>query len=319
MTTSAPTTPHPVSAPFDSGRLRVSALHDIAYRQHGDPDARAAVYLHGGPGGGCGPRMAGFFHPEQWRVVLPDQRGCGESTPNAELRENTTWDLVADLEKLREHLGLKQWLVCGGSWGSALALAYAQSHPTRVSALVLRGIFTLRRAELQWFYQDGASWIFPDLWEEFQAPIPPAERGDMIGAYHRRLTGSDDAAQAECARAWSRWEAATLSLRRDESRVGDFSRPEFALAFARIESHYFVNAGFFRADGQLIADAGKLAGIPGAIVQGRYDVVTPARTAWDLHRAWPGSELRIIPDAGHAADEPGIASGIAEAVAGFVS
>ena len=310
-------TPHPVSAPFAAGRLRVSALHEIAFRQHGNPEGAPAVYLHGGPGGGCSPRMAGFFHPEKWRVILPDQRGCGESAPAAELRENTTWDLVADLEKLRERLGVEKWLVCGGSWGSALALAYAQKHPERTTALVLRGIFTLRRAELLWFYQEGASWIFPDLWEEFIAPIPPAERGDLIGAYHRRLTGADEKMQLECAQAWSRWEAGTLSLRRDDSRLADFSRPEFALAFARIESHYFVNAGFFQRDGQLIAEAGKLADIPGFIAQGRYDAVTPMRTAWDLHRAWPSAKLRVIPDAGHAADEPGIAAAIAEALEDF--
>ena len=310
-------TPHPVSEPFAAGRLRVSPTHEIAFRQHGNPDGRPAVYLHGGPGGGCHPRMAGFFHPDKWRVVLPDQRGCGQSAPNAELRENTTWDLVADLETLRQHLGVQKWLVCGGSWGSALALAYAQKHPQSVAALVLRGIFTLRRAELLWFYQEGANWIFPDLWEEFIAPIPPAERGDMIGAHHRRLAGTDEKIQMECARAWSRWEAGTLSLRRDDSRVADFSRPEFALAFARIESHYFVNAGFFRQDGQLIADAGRLAGIPGFIAQGRYDVVTPMRTAWDLHRAWPEAKLRVAPNAGHAADEPEISAALAQAIEDF--
>ena len=308
---------HPVSDPFAAGRLRVSALHDIAFRQHGNPEGRPAVYLHGGPGGGCNPQMAGFFDPRKWRVILPDQRGCGESTPHAELRENTTWDLVADLERLREHLGVEKWLVCGGSWGSALALAYAQKHPERTTALALRGIFTLRRAELLWFYQEGASWIFPDLWEEFIAPIPSAERGDLIGAYHRRLTGEEDKIRLECAQAWSRWEAGTLSLHRDASRVAGFSRPEFVLAFARIESHYFVNAGFFREDGQLIADAGRLEGIPGFIAQGRYDAVTPMRTAWDLHRAWPSAKLCIVPDAGHAADEPGIAAAIAQAVEDF--
>ena len=310
-------TPHPVSDPFAVGRLRVSALHEIAFRQHGNPEGIPAVYLHGGPGGGCTPRMAGFFHPDKWRVVLPDQRGCGESSPRAELRENTTWDLVADLEKLREHLGVEKWLVCGGSWGSALALAYAQKHPERTTALVLRGIFTLRRAELLWFYQEGANWIFPDLWEGFLAPIPPAERGDLISAYHRRLTGEDESAKMECAQAWTQWEGATLSLRPDSARLADFSRPEFALAFARIENHYFVNAGFFRRDGQLIADAGRLSGVPGFIAQGRYDIVTPMKTAWDLHRAWPEAKFSVIPDAGHAADEPGIAAAIAQAVEDF--
>ena len=269
-----------------------------------------AVYLHGGPGGGSSPSQAALFNLQKYRAILFDQRGCGKSTPHAELRENTTWDLVADMESLRQHLNIDKWLVCGGSWGSALALAYAQRHPDRCLALVLRGIFTLRRSELLWFYQEGASWIFPDLWEEFLAPIPQAEHGDLMGAYYRRLTGNDEAEQLRCAAAWSRWEAATLSLVRNEQRIADFADPKFALAFARIECHYFTHGGFFDYDGQLIAEARNLADIPGTIIQGRYDTVTPAKTAWELHKQWQRAQLQIIPDAGHAADEPGIAAAI---------
>lgn len=304
---------YPVGKPLRSGTLAVSDLHTIAFSEYGAAKGRPAVYLHGGPGAGSSPQTAGFFNPEKYRIILFDQRGCGQSQPHAELRENDTWALVSDMDALREHLGISDWLVCGGSWGSALALAYAQRHPDRVRALVLRGIFALRRAELLWFYQEGASWIWPDLWEKFIAPIPIAERGDMIGAYYRRLTGADPDKQAECAAAWSAWEAATLSLRESPERVAEFSQPQFALAFARIESHYFVNAGFFEEDGQLIKNAGKLRGIPGEIIHGRYDTVTPVKNAWDLHQGWPGSELRIIPDAGHAADEPGIADAIRRA------
>ena len=305
--------PYPVAAPFAEGRLVVGDGHEIAYWQYGNPQGRPAVYLHGGPGGGSDPAAAGLFNPEKYHVVLFDQRGCGKSTPHAELRANTTWDLVKDMELLRQQLGFEQWLVCGGSWGSTLALAYAETHPTRTRALVLRGIFTLRRAELLWFYQEGASWLYPDLWEGFIAPIPPAERGDLISAYHRRLTGNDHALRLQCAKAWSGWEAATLSLRRDEQREQQFAGDDYALAFARIECHYFVNAGFFRQDGQLIANARQLAGIPGVIIQGRYDVVTPMQTAWDLHRQWHEAEFVIVADAGHAMTEAGISAAIVAA------
>ncbi|MGI9305682.1 MAG: prolyl aminopeptidase [Gammaproteobacteria bacterium] len=285
-------------------------MHSVAFSEFGNPEGAPAVYLHGGPGGGSSPSHAAFFNPQKYRIVLFDQRGCGRSLPHAELRENTTWDLTADMEKLRRLLGIESWLVCGGSWGSALALAYAQQYPQYCRALVLRGIFTLRRAELLWFYQEGASWIFPDLWEQFTAPIPPAERGDMLGAYYRRLTGEDEGEKLKCALAWSAWEGAALSFAPSPKRVADFADPQFALAFARIESHYFAHAGFFDYDGQLIAEARKLSGIPGAIVQGRYDIVTPAKTAWDLHRNWPKARLHIAPGAGHAADEPEIAAAL---------
>ena len=308
---------YPVSAPFNSGRLAVSELHSVAFAEYGNSRGIPVVYLHGGPGGGSSPSQAAFFCPQKFRVLLFDQRGCGRSLPHAELRENTTWDLVADMEKLRAHLGIKKWLVCGGSWGSALALAYSQKHPARCLGMILRGIFTLRRAELLWFYQEGASWIFPELWANFIAPIPPAERGDLLSAYHRRLTGKNRAEMNRCAIAWSKWEAATLSFARNEKRVREFSAPRFAKAFARIESHYFVHGGFFARDGQLIADAQKLAGVPGVIIQGRYDIITPTKTAFDLHRNWTGSRLEIVPDAGHAADEPGIAAAIRKAADAF--
>ena len=245
--------------------------------------------------------------------MLFDQRGCGQSTPHAELAENTTWDLVADMERLREHLGIDRWQVVGGSWGSTLALAYGETHPDRVTSLILRGIFTLRRSELLWFYQCGADALYPDAWEGFLAPIPADERHDLISAYYRRLTGEDPAIQIACARAWSRWEGATLSLLPDENRVSEFGADRFALAFARIECHYFRNAGFFQTDDQLLANAGKLKAIPGVIIHGRYDVVTPMVTAWDLHRAWPEADFQIIPDAGHTATEPGITDAIVRA------
>ena len=238
--------------------------------------------------------------------MLFDQRGCGRSVPHASLEENTTWDLVADIERLREHLGIDSWQVFGGSWGSTLALAYAQTHPEKVSELILRGIFMLRRAELDWFYQEGCSWLFPDAFAEYASAIPEAERGNMIAAYYKRLTSSDPAVQVEAARTWSRWEGRTLSLLPDFDRERLFSEDHYALAFARIECHYFVNRGFFEFDDQLIRNADRLGDIPGVIVHGRYDVVTPMKNAFDLASVWPKAELRIVPDAGHAMTEPGI-------------
>ena len=266
------------------------------------------MFLHGGPGGGTDPAMRRFFDPRRYRIVLFDQRGCGASRPHAELRENTTWDLVADIEALREHLGIERWLVFGGSWGSTLALAYAQRHPERVSELVLRGIFLLRRSELEWFYQNpqGAGSIFPDLWEQYVEPIPAAERHDLMQAYYRRLTSEDAATRNAAARAWSIWEGATSFLRTNGSYVAKFDDAGYAAAFARIEAHYFVNRGFLEHDDQLLRDVARIRNIPSVIVQGRYDMVCPARSAWDLHRAWPEAQLRIVPDAGHSAFEPGI-------------
>jgi proline iminopeptidase len=308
---------YPEIQPFQRGRLKVSALHEIYFEQCGNPRGQPAVVLHGGPGGGITPFLRQMHDPSHYRIILFDQRGCGQSTPHAELAENTTWDLVADMERLRQHLGIDRWQVAGGSWGSTLALAYAETHPERVTGLVVRGIFTVRRSEIEWFYQRGADALFPDVWETYVAPIPEAERHDLIAAYHRRLTGADPAAQLACARAWSQWEGATLSLLPDPRRVSEFGADRFALAFARIECHYFQNRGFFARDGQLIDDADRLKGIPGVIIQGRYDVVTPMVTAWDLHKAWPEAEFVVVPDAGHTATEPGIADAVIHATDRF--
>ncbi|NRG19585.1 prolyl aminopeptidase [Rhizobiales bacterium] len=307
----------PAIAPRRTGRLKVGGLHEIYWEESGNPQGKPVVMLHGGPGGGSNPAMHRFHDPDAHRVVVFDQRGCGRSTPHAELSDNTTWHLVSDIEALREHLGIEQWQVFGGSWGSALALAYAQSHPGRVSELVLRGIFTLRRAELQWFYQCGASWLFPDLFALFRDYIPEDERGDLIAAYHRRLTGSDAQVRLEAAKRWAQWEGATLSVKPDPARVEHFGEDDFALAFASIEAHYFVNGGFFERDDHLLRNVGRIRHIPGVIVQGRYDVVTPAQTAFELANAWPEAELKIIDVAGHTATEPGISEALVTATNSF--
>ena len=293
--------------PYASGRLRVSPLHELYYEESGNRRGKPVVFLHGGPGGGTDPKMRRFFDPKRYRIVLFDQRGCGKSTPNASLVDNTTWHLVEDIEALRTHLGIDCWQVFGGSWGSTLALAYAQTHPARVTELVLRGIFLLRRWELSWFYQDpgGAAALFPDLWEAYVAPIPLAERHDMVAAYYRRLTSPEPATLTAAARAWSIWEGATSYLRQNPGYVAQFADASYAAAFARIECHYFLNRGFMRSDSQLLEDVARLRHIPAVIAQGRYDVVCPLRSAWDLHRAWPEADLRIVPDAGHSAFEAG--------------
>ncbi|WP_075216649.1 prolyl aminopeptidase [Mongoliimonas terrestris] len=296
---------YPPIEPYATGMLDVGDGHTIYWERVGTPGAKPAIFLHGGPGGGCSPSQRRVFDPALYDVLLFDQRGCGRSRPHAELEANTTWHLVADIEKLRAMAGVDRWLVFGGSWGSTLALAYAETHPDRVSELVLRGIFTLRRQELAWYYQEGASLMFPDKWERFLSIIPEAERGDLIGAYRRRLVGEDRAARIEAAKAWSIWEGETITLLPDPSLSAAFSNGEFALAFARIENHYFVHEGWME-EGQLIRDAHKLRGIPGVIVQGRYDMATPPKTAWDLHRAWPEADFRMVDDAGHAFSEPGI-------------
>ncbi|GBF28132.1 proline iminopeptidase [bacterium MnTg02] len=297
---------YPEITPYRTGRLKVSNIHEIYFEECGNPAGKPALVVHGGPGGGCNPTMRRCHDPDVYRIILFDQRGCGRSTPHACLEQNTTWDLVADMEQLRDHLDIAQWQLFGGSWGSALSLAYGERHTEKLSELILRGIFTLRRRELEWFYQEGCSWIYPDAFEAYAAIIPEAERGDMIAAYHKRLTDEDPAVQRQAANAWSVWEGTTLSLLHDPERVEAFGKEDYALAFARIECHYFINGGFFESDDQLIANAYKLRDVPGIIVQGRYDVVTPLRTAWDLKSAWPDAELRIVPDAGHAMSEPGI-------------
>ena len=298
---------YPPIEPHRHGFLAVGDGHEVYWEECGNPAGKPVVFLHGGPGAGCDARARRFFDPARYRILLFDQRGCGRSRPHASLEHNTTWDLVADIERLRELAGVERWQVFGGSWGSTLALAYAETHPTRVSELVLRGIFLLRKAELGWFYEQGlgASAMYPDLWEDFVAPIPPPERRDMMSAYYRRLTGNDRAAALEAARAWSIWEGSTSFLLIDEDNVHRWGEPEFALAVARIECHYFVNQGFLKGEDQLLDGVDRIRHIPSVIVQGRHDVVCPMFTAWDLHRAWPEAELRVVADAGHSAFEPG--------------
>ncbi len=297
---------YPEITAHTSGTLQVSPVHTLFYEEYGNPDGKPVVILHGGPGGGSNPTMARTHNPEAYRIILFDQRGSGRSTPHASLDQNTTWDLVDDIERLRTHLGIERWQVCGGSWGSCLAIAYAETHPARVTELIMRGIFTLRPRELHWFYQEGTDALFPDAWEKFVAPIPEAERGNLMAAYYKRLTGDNEEEKIACARAWSVWEGTTLSLYEDPTRVSRFDDPHFALAFARIECHYFMNRGFFEPQDQLIRQAHLLNGIPGVIAQGRYDVVTPMFTAWELAKVWDSGELHIVPDAGHTATEPGI-------------
>lgn len=297
--------PYPPIEPYRTQRLRVSALHEIYVEESGNPNGVPVVFVHGGPGGGCEAWHRQFFDPRRYRIVLFDQRGCGRSMPYAELRENTTWDLVDDMDTIRKALGIDRWVVFGGSWGSTLALAYAQTHPQCVRGLILRGIFLLRPEEIRWFYQDGASWMFPDAWEHYVAAIPAEERGDFVAAYYRRLTSDNVEVRRAAARAWSIWEGATSKLLQSEDMIARYGGDHFAEAFARIECHYFVNNGFFDRPNRLLEDVGRLQGIPGVIVQGRYDVVCPMKSAWDLHRAWPGAELHIIADAGHAASETG--------------
>ena len=299
--------------PYASGWLATGGPHEIFYEECGNPNGKPCVILHGGPGGAINPTMRRFFDPAKWRMALFDQRGCGKSRPNASLDDNTTWSLIEDIERLREHLGVEKWCVFGGSWGSTLALAYAIKHPDRVESLVLRGIFLLTERELRWFYQDGASMLFPDAWARFCAPIPEAERGDMMAAYHKRLTHPDRRVQAEAAAAWSQWEGDTISIRGPEARPSKFNEIDFAIAFARIECHFFVNGGFFPEHDWLIKNAAKLKDIPGWIVQGRFDVVTPMDSAWRLKTAWPNARFEVVWDAGHASTEPGIVDALVRA------
>lgn len=314
---------YPPIEPNAFGRLPVGDGQQIFWETCGNPDGKPVVFLHGGPGGGCSPDHRRYFDPERYRIVLFDQRGCGRSIPHAsdpdaDLSTNTTWHLVDDIERLREHLGIDRWQVFGGSWGSTLALAYAQRHADRVTELVLRGIFTLRKSEVHWFYQEGASNVFPDAWEGYLAAIPESERGDLVAAYHRRLFDADPAVHVPAGVAWTVWENSTVRLIPDLAAIAEARADEAAaVAFARIENHYFSNGGWLE-EGQLIRDATHtLRGIPGVIVQGRYDACTPPRTAWDLHRAWPEAQFEIIPDAGHAASEPGIVDALVRATDRF--
>jgi len=308
---------YPAIEPYKTGRLRVSSVHELYYEESGNPEGKPVVFLHGGPGGGTEGKQRRFFDPKAYRIVLFDQRGCGRSTPHASLEDNTTQALVEDIEMLRKHLGVERWQVFGGSWGSTLALAYAETYPQSVTELVLRGIFLLRKAEIDWFYQQGTSALFPDAWEHYLEPIPKEERHELMHAYHRRLTSSDPAVQQAAARAWSIWEGSTSKLMFDADFVQRFGEDKFALAFARIECHYFVNKGFFERDDQLLANVSKITHLPGVIVQGRYDVVCPMTSAWDLHRAWPAAELVVVPDAGHSALELGNAQALVRATNRF--
>jgi proline iminopeptidase len=301
---------YPAIAPYNTGTLQVSTLHTIYFEEAGNPNGKPVIFLHGGPGGGIDPIYRQYFDPQKWRIILFDQRGCGRSTPHAELTENTTWDLVSDIEKLRLHLGVEQWVVFGGSWGSTLSLAYSQTHPESCKGLILRGIFMLRQKELQWFYQEGTSYIFPDAWEDYLKPIPPEERHDLIAAYYRRLTSPDLNVRSTAAKAWSIWEGSTSKLLLDPKLKEKFGDDEFADAFARIECHYFVNKGFLESEDQLLQGCDRIRHIPTVIIQGRYDVVCPMISAWELHKAFPEAEFIVVPDAGHSMTEPGIRSAL---------
>ena len=301
-----------------TGRLKVSDLHELYFEESGSPNGIPVLGLHGGPGGGSSPEMRRFFNPDRYRVILFDQRGCGRSTPFSELKDNTTWDLVDDIERLREHLGIDKWLVFGGSWGSTLSLAYAVTHPSRILGLILRGIFLVTESEVRWFYQEGASHLFPDAYDRYIAPIPESERNDLVTAFYHRLTSNDRTARKAAARAWARWEGETLSIRGPNQRPARFDEEGFLDAFARIECHYFYNKGFFKKDGWLLdAARAKLTNIPGVIVHGRYDVITPLSSAWALKKAWPKADLHIIPDAGHSSLEPGIVDRLVQAADDF--
>jgi proline iminopeptidase len=307
----------PEIEPYRTFHLDVSDIHRLYVEEVGNPQGVPVVFLHGGPGGGFSPAHRRLFDPAFYRIILFDQRGAGQSTPHACLEENTTWDLVSDLEKIRHHLSIDRWLVFGGSWGSTLGLAYAQTHPESVSGLILRGIFLCRPEEIRWFYQEGCSWIFPDLWEDFIRPVPIDQRHDMVNAYYKLLTSPDEAIRLEAAKAWSRWEGATCRLIPNMETISDFEASTKALAMARIECHYFVNHSFFETPDQLLRNIDCIRHIPTWIIHGRYDVVCPAKNAWDLHHVFPEAKLQLIPDAGHAYNEPGILKALVEATEAF--
>ena len=303
---------YPKIEPYNQFDVKVSDLHTIHVEESGNINGKPVIFLHGGPGGGIEPVYRQYFNPEKWRIIVFDQRGCGQSTPHAELQENTTWDLIADIEKVREHLEIDKWVVFGGSWGSTLSLSYAITHPDRCKALVLRGIFMIRKKEINWFYQDGTSNIYPDAWEHYLRPIPEDERHDLVAAYYKRLTSNDDSVRIEAAKAWSIWEASTSKLIQSEESIHAFEDTKVAEAFARIECHYFTNRGFFDTDEWLLENVDKIRHIPTVIVQGRYDVVCPMISAWELHRAFPEADFEIVQDAGHSMTEKGIAAKLVE-------
>ena len=303
---------YPKIEPYNQFDLKVSDLHTIHVEESGNINGKPVIFLHGGPGGGIEPVYRQYFDPEKWRIIVFDQRGCGQSTPHAELQENTTWDLIADIEKVRQHLEIDKWVVFGGTWGSTLSLSYAITHPDRCKALVLRGIFMIRKKEINWFYQEGTSNIYPDAWEHYLRPIPEDERHDLVAAYYKRLTSNDDSVRIEAAKAWSIWEASTSKLIQSEESIHAFEDAKVAEAFARIECHYFTNRGFFDTDEWLLENVDKIRHIPTVIVQGRYDVVCPMISAWELHRAFPEADFEIVQDAGHSMTEKGIAAKLVE-------
>lgn len=308
---------YPEITPYHTDKIKVSEIHTIYFEECGNPNGRPVIFLHGGPGGGIQPSYRQYFNPEKWRIILMDQRGCGQSTPFAELRENTTWDLVADIETIRQHLKIEKWAVFGGSWGSTLALTYGITHPEACTAFFLRGIFLLRKKEIDWFYQEGCSKIYPDAWESYLKPIPPSERGDLVQAYHQRLTSANAQVRRSAAKAWAIWEGSTSKLIPEDQMIEHYGADDFAEAFARIECHYFVNKGFFTEDNFLLNNVHKIRHLPAIIVQGRYDVICPAENAWALHRAWPEAELKIIPNAGHSVSEIGTTDALIEATDRF--
>lgn len=311
---------YPEIEPYHTGILKVSDLHTLNYEEVGNPQGKPVVYLHGGPGGGINAIARRFYDPEFYRIILFDQRGSGKSTPSGELSTNTTWDLVSDMERLRNHLSIDRWLVFGGSWGSTLSLSYAIRHPEKVLGLILRGIFLCRTQEIQWFYQEGASNIYPEAWESFLAPIPLGERGDLVSAYYQRMTGTDEQIQLEAAKAWCIWETATGHLFQDTAGIQKLEKePQTAIPFGRIECHYMFNKAFFPNDDFLLNETRKINAIPTRIVQGRYDMICPITSAWDLKKSMPAADLRIIPDAGHSALEPGITSELIAATDDFRS
>ena len=304
----------PEITPFNSFNLKVNDLHTLYVEEVGNPSGKPVIFVHGGPGGGIDSNHRRYFDPDRFRVILFDQRGAGNSTPFGELRENTTFDLVGDMEKIRTHLGLDKWHVFGGSWGSTLALSYAITHPSRALSLVLRGIFLVRKKEISWFYQHGASMFYPEEWELFLEPIAKSERHDLVAAYHRRLNSTDEKVLKEAAKAWSRWEGATSKLRKDDKMIEDFSSERFSYAFARIENHYFYHNAFFDDENWILNNIKKIQHIPGIIVQGRYDMPCPPVSAYELHKAWPKAEFILIEAAGHSASEPAITDALVNAM-----
>ncbi len=297
---------YPPIEPFNEFYLNVSNIHTIFVEESGNPTGKPVIFLHGGPGGGIEPIYRQYFNPKKWRIIIFDQRGCGKSIPHAELEENTTWDLVKDIEKIRKYLKIKKWIVFGGSWGSTLALSYAIKHTKQCKGLILRGIFLLRKIEIDWFYQQGCSYIYPDEWEYYIAPIPNKQRSNLVNAFYKQLTSKDKKIRINAAKAWSTWEARTSKLKQTKKSLHQFNNEKIAEAFARIECHYFINKGFFPYDGWILDNIEPIKNLPNIIIQGRYDVVCPMRSAWDLHKKWKQSKLIIINDAGHSMLEKGI-------------